>query len=926
MDYDFNTLEEKARQKWVKQDVYSVDIDHDKPKYYVLDMFPYPSGAGLHVGHPLGYIASDIYARYKRLKGFNVLHPMGFDAFGLPAEQYAIQTGQHPEKTTKENIKRYKEQLNKIGFSFDWNREVITAEPEYYIWTQWIFIQLFNSCYDNEQDKAVPIEELVARLEKQGSADLNFAVSDNARSFTANEWAAMSEKEKSNVLMDYRLAYRAMSSVNWCEALGTVLANDEVKEGKSERGGHPVVKKEMSQWFLRITAYADRLLNGLDHLDWSDSMKEMQRNWIGKSYGASCFFKTEDGQHEIEIFTTRPDTIFGATFMVLAPEHNLVQKITTNEQQDEVEKYVAYVANRSDIERQQEKKVTGVFTGCYAINPLANTKIPIWISEYVLVGYGTGAIMAVPSDDYRDEAFAQKFDLPIIKVIDKSKYPNATKSDKLGVMINSDFITGMEVPEAIQKVNERLEELGIGKGKVNYRLRDAGFSRQRYWGEPFPVYTEDGVVKMIEEDQLPLTLPQVDSYLPTGTGESPLASATDWVNELGKGKVRETDTMPAFAGSSWYFLRYMDAQNEKEFVGNEAQAYWQDVDLYIGGTEHAVGHLLYSRFWNKFFRDMDWVDVEEPFKKLINQGMIQGRSLFLPNGAVEGILEGVHVPIQYADAGDKLFESEFKKLAQNDNRFTSVNFENGVKWENDRSGNKFVKLVPEVEKMSKNKFNVVNPDDIVEKYGADCFRMFEMFLGPIEQHKPWDTAGIEGVSKFLRKFWRLFGIDENGRINLSDNDPSPEALKILHQTIKKVNQDIERFSFNTCVSAFMVCTNELGKQKTQYKSVMEELVKLLSPFAPHTAESLWSMLGNTASVVKDIDYPVWDEKYLVEDSITYPISINGKVRTKVDFPSDATKESISSEVLEIEAVQKWLDGKNPKKVIVVPGRIVNVVV
>lgn len=924
MEYNFQSIEAYAKEKWQANEVYKVNNDTSKPKYYVLDMFPYPSGAGLHVGHPLGYIASDIISRYKKLSGFNVLHPMGFDAFGLPAEQYAIQTGKHPAVTTEENIATYRSQLDKVGFCYDWDRAVNTSEPKYYKWTQWIFLQLFNSYYDTKLDKAQSIESLVQQFEQAGNATVTAACNDETPTFSADEWKAFTEKEQSNALMCYRLAYQSESMVNWCEALGTVLANDEVKDGVSERGGHPVVQKKMTQWFLRITAYADRLLESLNTLDWTDSMKEMQRNWIGKSYGASMFFKTVDGAHDFEIFTTRPDTIFGVTFMVLAPEHDLVADLTTSEQQKEIDDYVAYVNSRSEVERQAEKKVTGAFTGSYAINPLNGEQIPIYISEYVLAGYGTGAIMAVPSDDERDEAFAKKFGIPIIDVIDKSKYPGATKADKLGIMINSDFLNGMEVPDAIQAANKKIEELGIGKAKVNYRLRDAGFSRQRYWGEPFPIYYENDIPKALTPAQLALELPEVEEFKPAGGGKGPLYNVKDWLFQFGEDKPLETDTMPGYAGSSWYFLRYMDPHNQKEFVSKAAVDYWQDIDLYIGGTEHAVGHLLYSRFWHKFFKDNGWVVTEEPFKRLVNQGMIQGQSSIVKDGTIKNFPSSVRVPISYTHFGTKIYKDKLIALIDADKRFESIDVEQDIAWESDENG-QFLALNVEVEKMSKSKFNVVNPDEVIGQYGADCFRMFEMFLGPIEHAKPWDTQSIGGVSKFLNKLWRLFNFDAEGKAQVSDRAATPAELKILHTAIKKVNEDIERFSFNTAVSAFMVCVNELGKSKDQSKAVLKDLVILLAPFAPFTTEYLWEQLGEAKCLLQNASYPKHEDKYLVESTKTYPISINGKMRLKLDFPADADKATIEAAVLENEIVQKWLDGKAPKKMIVVPGRIVNVV-
>jgi leucyl-tRNA synthetase len=926
VQYDFRAIEDFARKKWEAEDIYRVENNSEKPKFYVLDMFPYPSGSGLHVGHPLGYIASDIYSRYKRLTGYNVLHPMGFDAFGLPAEQYAIQTGKHPARTTRENIETYKNQLSKIGFCYDWSRQVSTADPDYYKWTQWIFLQLFDSWYDNSAGKARRIHELEEAFHSGGSSAVDAARDEMAADFTASEWREMSGAVRSRRLMDYRLAYQSEAWVNWCEELGTVLANDEVKDGLSERGGHPVERKKMTQWFLRITAYAERLLSSLDDLDWTESMKEMQRNWIGKSFGASVIFKTADGENDIEVFTTRPDTIFGVTFMVLAPEHELVDVITTAEHRGEIDDYIRYVKSRSEIERQQEKKVTGAFTGAYAVNPLNDMKVPVYISEYVLAGYGTGAIMAVPSDDERDEAFAVKFGLDIIDVIDKSNYPGASKADKLGVCINSGFINGMEVPDAIDAVIERIEEMGIGNRKVNWKMRDAGFSRQRYWGEPFPVYTEDDVVKALDEDDLPLVLPEMMDFKPAGGGKGPLFKNSDWLHGLGGNRLRETDTMPGYAGSSWYFLRYMDPQNNNCFVGREAVEYWRDVDLYIGGTEHAVGHLLYSRFWHKFFRDNDWVVTEEPFKRLVNQGMIQGRSLIVPDGAVNGLPSGIRVPLNYTGPGDRIYRDQLAELIRSDNRFETIDMEADIPaWERDERG-EFLVLEAEVEKMSKRYHNVINPDDIIDQYGADCFRMFEMFLGPIEHAKPWDTQGIGGVSRFLQKLWRIFHFDADGEPKLSDDAPPASALKVLHKTIKKVREDIERLSFNTAVSAFMVCVNELGQQKDQYRQILEPLVILLSPMAPHTAEFLWAKLGHGSGLLAAAAYPEFDEQYLAEDVKNYPVSINGKVRVKMDLPAEAAKEDIEAAVLANEVVQKWLDGNTPKKVIVVPGRIVNIVV
>jgi leucyl-tRNA synthetase len=945
MEYKPRAIENKWKKYWEKNKVYKVENpkpgEAAKPKFYVLDMFPYPSGAGLHVGHPLGYIASDIFARFKRMNGFNVLHPMGFDAFGLPAEQYAIQTGVHPAVSTDKNIKRYREQLDNLGFSFDWDREVKTCDPKYYKWTQWIFIQLFSHYYDNDAQKAMPIENLINSFETNGNKNINAANSHDGF-FTAEEWKSMTAKQKDDVLMNYRLAYRKVSYVNWCEALGTVLANDEVKDGVSERGGYPVVQKPMLQWSLRITAYAERLLNDLNHVEWSDALKAMQRNWIGRSEGAQLFFEIENSEAKIEVFTTRPDTIFGATYMVLAPEHPLVSELTTPEKQESIDAYLKYVNARSDRERMAEvKEVTGAFLGAYAINPFTKTRIPIWIGEYVLMDYGTGAIMAVPSDDERDHAFATKFELPIIDVIDKTDYPGAGKQDKLGKMINSDFLTGMEVPDAIEATLKRIEELQIGQRRVNYRLRDANYSRQRYWGEPFPIkYDADGIAYALADDQLPLELPELEDYKPTAGGKSPLARNENWVNAE-EGFTYETDTMPGFAGSSWYFLRYMDAANENEPVGKDAVNYWQDVDLYVGGTEHAVGHLMYSRFWHKFLHDKGIVPTVEPFKKLINQGMIQGRSLMMRVFSVEtdSSVREIHVPIEFADQNDRLYLNKFEELKKEINKFEGIDpvFENvkpgpstnrnNVSKYIDDDGREFIQLWPAIEKMSKSKFNAVNPDDVVEKYGSDCFRMYEMFLGPIEHAKPWDTKGIDGVSKFLRKFWSLF-FDADGNFKVDDSEPSKEELKILHTAIKKVTEDIERFSFNTCVSAFMVAVNDLKKINSNNRNILEELVRLIAPFAPHIAEELWEKLGEMSQTltVQKSQFPQAKEAFLKEDSIKYPIAINGKTRAFANFPADASKDDIEKAAIEIEDVQKWTEGKTVRKIIVVPNRMVNIVV
>jgi leucyl-tRNA synthetase len=925
-EFNFQDIEAEARKKWSEWNIYQVDIDPSRPKYYVLDMFPYPSGAGLHVGHPLGYIASDIFARYKRMKGFNVLHPMGFDAFGLPAEQYAIQTGQHPAKTTLDNIATYKRQLDKIGFCYDWTREVVTCNPDYYRWTQWIFLQLFDSWYDYRENKARRIAELVELFQSQGNEGLQAACDEKTPSFDAASWNAMSEKEQQSILMNYRLAYQKYAWVNWCPALGTVLANDEIVNGVSERGGHPVERKKMSQWFLRITAYAERLLRGLDTLDWSEAMKEMQRNWIGKSEGAMVKFQLDGHDGFIEVFTTRVDTIFGVTFMVLAPELELVDQITTPEFAEAVAAYKKYSASKSDVDRQQEKVVSGQFTGAYVLHPFTGDKIPVFIADYVLAGYGTGAVMAVPSGDQRDYLFAKKYNLPIVPILDaQQNLEDAADPTKEGRYINSGFINDMTYPEALDVLFAALEEKGAGSKKINFRMRDAGFSRQRYWGEPFPVYYDkQGIVRVLTEDQLPLTLPDIEEYKPTADGRSPLANALDWVNELGDGNIRETDTMPAYAGSSWYFLRFMDPKNEKEFVGQEAQAYWQDVDLYIGGTEHAVGHLLYSRFWHKFFKDNGWVCTEEPFKKLVNQGMIQGRSLLTIEGTINKLPGGVHVPVQYASQGDKLFKEQLIELAKADNRFAHIDPEKDVNWL-ESEGRLYIPLQYEVEKMSKSKYNVVNPDDIIAQYGADVFRMFEMFLGPIEAHKPWDTNGIEGVSKFIRKLWRLYGFNEDGQPSVYMGPERKEEMQVLHKTIKKVTEDIERFSFNTVVSALMIAVNDLQKLAPLSRTTLETIPLLLSPMAPFTAEVLWGRMGREGSVVAAA-FPLAEEKYLIQDTVLYPVSINGKVRVKLDLDASLNSSEIEELVLQEEQVLKYLGGQTPKKVIVVPGRIVNIVV
>ncbi|MBK8487176.1 MAG: leucine--tRNA ligase [Chitinophagales bacterium] len=921
MEYVFSHIESKWKQQWAADALYKVSEDYSKPKYYVLDMFPYPSGAGLHVGHPLGYVATDIFSRYKRLNGFNVLHTMGFDAFGLPAEQYAIETGTHPAITTKKNIEYYREQLNKIGFCYDWSREVITADPAFYKWTQWIFIQLFKSWYNPFLNKAEEIETLIAIFENEGSKQLvEKGIFDIV--FTADEWKNKTEKEQQEILMQFRLAYLDHADIWWCETLGTVLANDEVKDGVSERGGHPVERIRMRQWFLRITAYADRLLDGLNTLDWSDSMKEMQRNWIGRSEGASVNFNVSDSKYSIEVFTTRPDTIYGATFMVLAPEHDLVDEITTDEFKSEVNTYLDYVKTRSERDRQAEvKKVTGQFTGAFAINPFTENKIPIYIAEYVLAGYGTGAIMAVPSNDERDFAFAEKFSLPVVEVVDQSAYPNADKQDKVGVIINSEMLNGLEVKEAISTMIFAIAKKNIGKRKINYRLRDAGFSRQRYWGEPFPVIYKNEIPYVLNENELPLELPEVVSYKPGGNAQSPLAALTDWVNPDNT-FIRETDTMPGYAGSSWYFLRYMDPKNPDRFVGEAAENYWQNVDLYVGGTEHAVGHLLYSRMWQKFLFDRNLVSKDEPFKKLVNQGMIQGRSslvyrvagtnTFISAGIKENYeTSPLHVDIKMVD--DDILNIEAFKQWRSDLTEAEFILEDGI-----------YKCGWEIDKMSKRYHNVVNPDDVIAEYGADCFRMYEMFLGPLEASKPWDTKGISGVAGFLRKLWRLF-YDDNGQLKLSETEPDKDALKALHKCIKKVGDDIERLSFNTAVSACMIAVNSFQDLKCSNKNILKDFLVIVAPFAPFITEELWHASGEKESI-HIATWPKFNPDYLVENTFVYPVSINGKVRTTLELPLTMQKEEIEQSVLALESILKWTEGKTPKKVIVVPGKIVNVVI
>ena len=922
MEYNFKEVEKKWQSYWQENKTYRVEVDPSKPKYYVLDMFPYPSGAGLHVGHPLGYIASDIYSRYKHLKGFNVLHPMGYDAYGLPAEQYAIQTGQHPAITTEKNIRRYREQMDKIGFSFDWDREIRTCDPEYYKWTQWTFIQMFNSFYCFDEQKAMPITELVKAFEAVGTQGLNVACGEEM-DFTAEEWKNKSTKEQQEILLNYRLAYLADTMVNWCPQLGTVLANDEVKEGLSLRGGYPVVQKKMRQWSLRVSAYAQRLLDGLDNIDWSDSLKDIQRNWIGRSQGADVRFDVKDSDLKLEIFTTRPDTIFGVSFMVLAPESDYVKPLTTPEQADAVAEYLDYVSKRTERERQTEvKKVTGVFTGSYAINPFTNEAIPIWISEYVLSGYGTGAIMAVPGHDSRDYAFAKHFNLPIVPVVDDGEGHDMSEGSydaKAGKMINSGIINGMEVKEAIAYIAGEVEKRGIGKSKINYRLRDAIFSRQRYWGEPFPVYYKDDLPYMLDESKLPLELPEVDKYLPTESGEPPLGRAKNWKTE--DGYPLELNTMPGFAGSSAYFLRYMDPHNNKALVDHEICHYWKNVDLYLGGSEHATGHLIYARFWNMFLYDLGVACEEEPFKKLINQGMIQGRSNFVYRIQGTNTFVSVGLKDQYKTTEIHVDVNIVKNDVLDQDAFRA--------WMPEYANAEFIlengKYICgwAIEKMSKSMFNVVNPDTIIEEYGADTLRLYEMFLGPLEFSKPWDTQGIDGVYKFLRKFWRLFQVGED--FSVSDETPSREELKVLHKTIKKVEYDIENFSFNTSIPAFMICTNELTALKCNKRAILEPLVIALAPFAPHMAEELWSLLGHTQSITKE-SFPKWEEKFLVEDAFEYPVSFNGKVRFKLSMPLTATNADIEAAVKAAPESTKWLEGKEIKKMIIVPKKIVNIVI
>ena len=950
MEYNFRDIEKKWQQKWVENKTYHVVEDEDKKKFYVLNMFPYPSGAGLHVGHPLGYIASDIYARYKRLQGFNVLNPMGYDAYGLPAEQYAIQTGQHPEKTTVTNINRYREQLDKIGFSFDWDREVRTCAPNYYKWTQWAFMKMFNSFYCYSCQKAQPIEKLIKRFEEKGSADLNIAQSEEL-SFTAEEWKAMSEKEQQQVLMNYRIAYMGETMVNWCPGLGTVLANDEVVDGVSERGGFPVIQKKMKQWCLRVSAYAQRLLDGLDTVDWTDSIKETQRNWIGRSEGTEMQFKVADQDIDFTIFTTRADTIFGVTFMVLAPESELVQQLTTAEQKAEVDEYLAYVKKRTELDRMSDRKVTGVFSGSYAINPFTGDKIPVWISEYVLAGYGTGAIMAVPAHDSRDYAFAKHFGLPIIPLIEGADVSEESFDAKEGTVCNSPAegkqtldgfsLNGLSVKEAIAATKKFVTEHQLGRVKVNFRLRDAIFSRQRYWGEPFPVYYKDGMPYMIPEECLPLELPEIDKYEPTETGEPPLGRAKMWAWDTKENKVvdkqlvdnetvfpLELFTMPGFAGSSAYYLRYMDPHNDKALVSKEADEYWQNVYLYVGGTEHATGHLIYSRFWNKFLFDNGVSCKEEPFQKLVNQGMIQGRSNFVYRiNSDDHSKAPVFVSLGLKDQYDTTPIHVDVNIVQND----ILDTEAFKAWRPEYNNAEFIledgKYVCgwAVEKMSKSMFNVVNPDMIVEKYGADTLRLYEMFLGPVEQSKPWDTNGIDGCHRFLKKLWGLYFGRAEGEILINDDEPSKDSLKSLHKLIKKVSLDIENFSYNTSISAFMIAVSELSQQKCHSREVLKTLAILIAPFAPHMAEELWETLGGEGSIC-DAEWPVCNESYLVENEVQLTISFNGKARYQMTFPADASNEDIQKTVLADEKALKYIDGKQIVKVIVVPKKIVNIVI
>ena len=917
MEYNFKAIEQKWQQKWQEEGTYKVDVDSSRPKFYVLDMFPYPSGAGLHVGHPLGYIASDIYSRYKRQSGFNVLHPMGYDAFGLPAEQYAIQTGQHPAVTTEENIARYRSQLDKIGFSYDWSREVRTCEPEYYHWTQWAFLKMFDHWYNNKTEKAEPITALVSHFEAHGSAGVD-AAQTTSLNFTADEWRAWSEAEREQTLQNYRLAFRADTMVNWCPALGTVLANDEVKEGLSVRGGHPVEQKRMKQWLLRVTAYAQRMLDGLDKLEWSESLKEIQRNWIGRSVGAQVFFDVAGSERKLEIFTTRPDTIYGVTFMVIAPEHEWVAELTTEDNREAVEAYIAETKRRSERERIADtKRVSGVKTGSYAINPFTGKQIPIYISDYVLSGYGTGAIMAVPAHDSRDYAFARHFGLDIVPVVEGGNLEVESYDAKEGKLINSDIINGMDVKEAIEFMFAEVERRGLGKRLVNYRLRDAIFSRQRYWGEPFPIYYKDDVAYRLKDEQLPLCLPAIKDFGPTAEGEPPLARVEGWCNE--EGHPYELSTMPGFAGSSAYYLRYMDPRNNEGLVSKEANEYWRNVDLYVGGIEHATGHLMYSRFWNMFLYDLGYVCESEPFKKLVNQGMIQGRSNFVYR--VVGTNKFVSLGLK------KEYETQEIHVDVNIVKNDVLDLEAFRAWRPEFADAEFIledgKYICgwAIEKMSKSMFNVVNPDYIVDAYGADTLRMYEMFLGPLEQSKPWDTNGIDGVHKFLRRFWSKF-YNRDGKFLVNDEKATPAELKTLHKTIKKVSEDIENFSFNTSVAAFMICLNELGD--CSKREILEPLTALIAPFAPHIAEELWHAMGHQTTVC-DASFPEFKAEFLVENSFEYPVMINGKLRFKQEYALDMGEQDITAHIVTTEGAQKWLEGKAPKKIIVVKGKIINIV-
>ncbi|UTW67676.1 leucine--tRNA ligase [bacterium SCSIO 12643] len=919
MAYKFFDVEKKWQAYWADNKTFKSKINPDKPKYYVLDMFPYPSGAGLHVGHPLGYIASDIFSRYKRLQGFEVLHPMGYDSFGLPAEQYAIQTGQHPDITTKENIARYRQQLDRIGFSFDWDREVRTSEKDYYRWTQEIFISLFNSWYNNEANKAESVDTLIEKFESSGTENVNAACSEELE-FSADDWKNMTEDQQYEKLLNCRMAYLSETVVNWCPELGTVLANDEVKNGVSERGGYPVEQKKMKQWSLRITAYADRLLNDLDTIDWPDSIKEIQRNWIGKSQGATVHFEVKDSEEKIEVFTTRPDTIFGVSFMVVAPEHEIVSKITSSEQREEVEAYIEQTSKRSERDRMSDvKHISGAFTGAYVKHPFTGEDIPIWIGDYVLAHYGTGAIMAVPSGDQRDWNFANHFNLPIPNIIEGGDLSNGAIENKQAILANSDFLNGLKAKKAIGQAIYEMEKRNIGTRKINFKLRDAGFSRQRYWGEPIPAYFKNGMPYMMDSSDLPLELPAVDKYLPTKDGEPPLARAEDWVSK--DGFPLETNTMPGWAGSSWYYLRYMDPQNDSELFSKEAVEYWNQVDLYLGGAEHATGHLLYVRFWAKFLNDLGTIPFNEPAKKLINQGMIQGVSAFV-----------------YRKEGTKTFIS--KGLIEGENvtpihvnidlvKDNILNVEGFKKWREEYANAEFIledgKYIcgSEVEKMSKSKYNVVNPDGLIEQYGADALRLHEMFLGPIEMHKPWNTKGIDGVSRFLRKFWALYH-DENDQLNLNDAEPTKEELKILHKTIKSIQDDMERFSFNTIVSHLMICVNDLSSIKCNNRSILSDLAVLAACHAPHITEELWQRLGNTGSI-SFAKFPKFNPEVLVESDHNYPVSFNGKMRFKISLPLDIDSKEVENIILNHEDSQKWLNGQKPKKIIYVKKKIINIV-